>query len=321
MNAFTYIKNVGKSAKYIAIDIAKDYSPGLSSLAEQASELGPELYKSIKEFKANPGDKVEELGYINDTKDVFKEFGKNLLEDVKTGNFYNKQRIQAGEEEDFNNMMKSMGIDLDFDSDFADDDFGDFEFEDDDKAATAKAEMGVEQQTTAATIKALDITGSKISGAIGSATVNSADYIVKSNRANNKAIYSLTNRGFERTTAGLAAINSNITNLVNLAQPLTTHMQNSQQFFTNSTNNQEKMINLLTQISENTAPKVINTNSFKRKSNTVDDFITDGVLDIRNTLDFIKGGINDFRQSVKSLLGFDLMGGFKGSLNAIVNPK
>ena len=306
LNALSYIRNVGRSFGYSAIDVVKEFNPTTSSFAKNAKEFGSNLYESVRDFKSNAADMENEKSLTGQIKDVVSDMKKNIIEDLKSGNYYNQQRIKKAEE----SLMGSMfGMDFD-DFDFGDsDDFGDFDFDDGDDSG--EVEAAAIKSSGSELEQALDTVGQKSAGAISMATIESADYIVQSSKQSSKAIYSLTSRGFNQVSTGLAAINSNLSSLIQLGEPITTHIQNSSVFYTKSTENQEKALKLLEKIAENTTPVAKKDSTLNRKKNTISSLIGDnGAFDLSAYFDMVKENAKSQVEMVTSML--DLAGGVKG---------
>lgn len=314
MNAIQYVKNVGKSFGYISIDTLKTYNPALTNMAKSAKELSSDLYQSIKDFKYNVSNKTssDEQSLVGQSKDVIFDFWKNTKEDLMSGNFYNKQRMQQAEDE----AMKSfMGGDLNFDFSF-DEDFGDFEFEDDEVSADAKVTTDVQVQTTQAMIQSMDNVGSRVAGSITNSVVRSTDYIVSASNRSSKAIYDLTNRGFSNVTTGLAALNANMNVIVSIAEPLNAHMQNSATFYSKSTEFQAKALELLSKIADNTSPKDLKQRSSRTKY-TINDLMSDGIIDVKAYSDMVIENVKGYTDMIFGLL--DMTGGVKGAASGVTS--
>lgn len=314
MNAIQYVKNVGKSFGYISIDTLKSYNPALTNMAKSAKELSSDLYQSIKDFKYNVSNKTssDEQSLVGQSKDVIFDFWKNTKEDLMSGNFYNKQRMQQAEDD----MVKSfMGGDLNFDFSF-DEDFGDFEFEDDEVSADAKVTADVQVQTTQAMIQSMDNVGSKVAGSITNSVVKSTDYIVSASNRSSKAIYDLTSRGFGNVTTGLAALNANMNVIVSIAEPLNAHMQNSATFYSKSTEFQAKALELLSKIADNTSPKDLKQRSSRTKY-TINDLMSDGIIDVKAYSDMVIENVKGYTDMIFGLL--DMTGGVKGAASGVTS--
>lgn len=236
-NAANYVKNVGRSFGYAAIESLGNTSPTLKALFSDNKDTVQSLYQEIKDFASSPLEKIRSnekiMSYSNDIKTGF----ANLKDDIRTGNFYNMERQNAS-------MMSMMGLD--------DDIFGDIDFDSDladlDSSIASKESADIAN----AEIDAMDDIGSRVSSSVSMATAKSAEYIVKANGENTRAVLHQTSRIFDAMSTGLLGINKTLGSIAQLAQPLTAHMQNSSVFYTETTKNQEKMIELLNTIAENT---------------------------------------------------------------------
>ena len=307
VNALTYVKNVGKSFGYSTIDALKSYNPQITALAEGAKELSESLYETIDSFKAKMNDTDDEKGLIGIGRDGIAEMRNNLFEDLKTGNWYNKQRAEKIQDDA---AMKMFGFD---EEEFNLDDL-DFNFDDDeldlnmdDDFDSTEAIVNAQKSSTESIVNAMDSVAAKASGAIAEANVRSADYIVASNRQSSKALYSLNNRGFQQVSAGISALNANIQQLVTLGEPLTSHMQNSATFYTESS---EFHKNVMTKLD-----KIIELNSIKEESyrssrKNLNYLLNDGVLDLSAYFDFISENVKEVTDDIKGML--DMVGGAEG---------
>lgn len=299
--ALRYMKNVSRSLGYGLIDNFTEANPTVAALLKESKDLKTDLYQSIGSFKANSkGYNSEFKSTINDfTKDMY----KNLASDLRSGNWYNKARINKVSDEQMSAML---GIDFD--------DFGDFDADFGDSDLDAQA--SIQEDAAKAEAAAMDNVGAKVSNAVSTATIRSADYIVQGARANSQALYNLTNAGFSSLSTGLAAINSNIGVLMKLGEPLTQHMQNSMMFYTKTNEYQEKALALLTQIANNTMPISGDKKNKNKRGLNLSDLITaDGTIDIKQIVELTKTKAKDSIGMIKDLLG--LGGGAKGMLKGI----
>ena len=235
--AARYVKNVGRSLGYAMVESLGNNAPTLKALFSDNKDTVQSIYQEIKEFASSPLDKIKSneklMSYSNDIKTGF----ANLKDDIKTGNFYNYERQNSA-------MMSMMGLDEDI--------FGDIDFDSD----LADLDSDIASASTAAAaskeIDAMQDVGERVSTSVSMATAQSAEYIVKANAESTRAMINQTTRIFNSMSAGMLGINKTLGSIAQLAQPLTVHMQNSSVFYTETTKNQEKMIELLTTIAENT---------------------------------------------------------------------
>ena len=308
VNALTYMKNVGRSLGYSVIDTLKSYNPTVVAAADNAKTYTTDLYHAVKDFNASLKEKKDanEATLMGDVKDTLNEIWTNTKSDLLSGNLYNKQRIKSAEDE----AMKAMFGDFDLDFD---DDFGDFDF-DDDMGDDDTDKVSAEMESAKAIVTGADIIGAKMSGSINSTTVAVGDHIAKSQERSSKAIYSLTERGFGQITVGLSALNSNLTVLSAVAEPLNTHMQNSATFYAKSTEFQNKMLEMMEKVVNNTdnGGSEKNRGSGSSTANRISDLITsDGVIDLKAYSEMVMKNIRNYTDIAKDML--DMMGGVKGA--------
>ena len=200
----SYAKNVLRSAGYITVESVKGVNPTLTSYLTETANASKEMYDFVKDFRRKSKDKLNDAG-----SGLFKEvdkYKKNILDDIRTGKFYNPER----EKKTLDEYMKKEGFsfdDIDFD---IDENFGE-----DEKSSSGDS----------AAINNLSKTQQKLTAA-------STDEIVRSGRANAKMTIKSTNRAFGMVNNSLAVINTSILNLhQDLAKPLNTHIINSSNFY------------------------------------------------------------------------------------------
>ena len=307
MNAIQYVKNAGKSLGYATIDVLKSYNPGIIASATQVKEFSSEVYQSIKDFNSNLRNANTEDGIVGQAKDAAKDILKSVKEDIASGNWYNKQRINANQEAMFNEMMGLDGEDFNFDFD---DDFGDFN--DDDLESSTKQEISAEKQTAREIVGSVDAIAAKSVAAISNASVKSAEYIATTQERSARALYNLNEKAFGTITKGIGSMTASLNVMQSLAEPLTTHMQNAATYYTKSTEFQNKALDLLTKIEQGINPQDSKSkySSSKRKI-TPDDLVTDGTLDLKNYVQFISENVKESMETVTALL--DMFGGIKGA--------
>lgn len=318
MNALQYMKNVGKSVKYVGIDALKNYNPTTVGLADSAKDLASDLYQSIKDFKGTYIDESSEKSLVGLVKSTVADMRTSITEDIKSGKFYNEERS--------NKAISSMMDDMMDGFDFSGDDFGDFDFDFDDdsdnsgsndNSATSelKAELSSDEQNTKEMIMSMDVVGRRSSQQISMSSIKSAEYIVAAQQESSRAIYSMASKGFNQVSTGLAAINANISNLVQLGVPLTAHMQNSTEYFKHSTDFEDKTIKFLEQIAKNTAPSGPDAVKGKGPKYTYDSLISGGILDLRAYMEMVTENVKEMTSIFGSLVG---MGGGAKSMSKMI---
>ena len=220
-----YIKNVGKSVSYAAIDAVKEPTETMTDFMETNEDLFKIIYSATKNYKRT----IKLIDRSIKQSKIYEAAGlgiQNIKEDLKTGKLYNKQR------EDQQGMEGFMG------SEFAD--FSDFET---DEAVYNYDEDDYSDESvdddTAATVKAMSQTANGLSNSIiyssqaqSEVVVESADAIIKTNIASSK-LASIQNEkissnivaGFSGVQAGLSTVNAVLTG------PMTQFMNESTKFY------------------------------------------------------------------------------------------
>ena len=221
-NPVSYAKNVLRSAGYIAAESIKGVNPTLTSYITETASSARDMYDYAKNFKRNFKEKLNSTETSESLKG-FEKTKKNILDDIRTGKFYNPER----EKKAFNEYIKKEGFsfdDLDFD---VDENFG---------------EDSESSSTEASAINNLSMTQQKLTAA-------STDEIVRSGRANTRMTIKSTNVVFGRLNNSLAVINSSILNLhQDLAKPLNNHIINSSNFYQVATSELAKQTSYLENI-------------------------------------------------------------------------
>lgn len=294
MNASQYLRNVGKSMGYIAIDGFKNLAPNTSALFSNAKDFSSDLYQTINDFKGKAvGSGTDSIK--SSIKNTASETWKNARDDFLSGKWYNKERKDAAADQ----MLKDMGFDFDFDFDF--DDFGDA-FDETDKATVEQS-----QKETEAVIGTINGSVASAANTVASVTAKSTDYLASVQNANAAAMYELNTQGFNNVNLGMNAINANISALVSLAKPLTDHMQNSAVFYAKSTEYQQKTVSLLEQLVKNTTPVQKKRSSGKA---SFEDYISDSGIDLARLFGDMKENSSKTIKEYKEL--FAMLGGGKG---------
>lgn len=236
----SYLSNVLKSIKYATIDTVAEMNPVIVEQYSSNKDFVKEAIDEIKEKSKNK--KSNSSNYVKDT---IKNTYKNLKEDLKSGNFYNKTRI---EEEESKAMEKAFGMSFDFDTDFDmgdafnetddfnfDDDFGDTE-ESDTSSGNSSANdpfaakiMAVAMGQTSSAIKK---SNSKTANAIGGLMVETSKFTADIIAASTDRMITGVSAAAGIIHNDLTAINTNLGKVVEFTDSaLRTHIENSVTFY------------------------------------------------------------------------------------------
>ena len=229
----TYAKNVLKSIKYVATETAKGVNPTLTNYISDNVSAAKDMYYAVKDFK---GTVRNELGKMvgEENLDSLKDVKKNILDDLKTGKFYNAEREDAA----IGAFAESMGMTgFDFDDE-------DFDFDDDNKEESS-SESSESSEITGA-IHGLGnqlsyhqlITSEAVAGKIaGNATKNSRNMML-----NNQRLFGMMNNS-------LSVINSSILNLhTDIVKPVNSLALNADTFFKQTSEEMAKQTKYLEDI-------------------------------------------------------------------------
>ena len=124
VKAGSWLANAMKSVGLSSRDIVQNVMPNTIGAAESAVETVGEITDSLRDLKGQRG-KLTRAFDANVYTQLAKEGLKNALEDLKSGDFYNKKRFDEYTEKAMNDMGGDFdfgGMDDSFDEDF---DFGD----------------------------------------------------------------------------------------------------------------------------------------------------------------------------------------------------
>nr|DAY70924.1 MAG TPA: CHAP domain protein [Caudoviricetes sp.] len=230
----TYAKNVLKSIKYVATETAKGVNPTLTNYISDNVSAAKDMYYAVKDFK---GTVRNELGKMvgEENLDSLKDVKKNILDDLKTGKFYNAEREDAA----IGAFAESMGMTgFDFDDE-------DFDFDDNDNKEEESSSDNESSEITGA-IHGLGnqlsyhqlITSEAVAGKIaGNATKNSRNMML-----NNQRLFGMMNNS-------LSVINSSILNLhTDIVKPVNSLALNADTFFKQTSEEMAKQTKYLEDI-------------------------------------------------------------------------
>ena len=292
-NAIKYLSNVGKSVAYSTIDKVKEMNPAVTSFKSTNADVLRSSYDAITHLRQY-SKKVK-----NNVLDS--QYGKaalkardNLFEDIRTGKFYNRERINKAESEAADNLLNG-------------DEFGfDFEFIDD---STSKSDEEI------STNDMLDLVAEKSSTAVSTAVARSAEYIVTANSQMNKSLYEQNKAIFSGIHTDISTLNDNIGKLIEFANnPLQTHMSNSTTYYETSTKLDQERNEILKELLDLQRDyyKSKQTSSSKKPTSIMDLIDSEGMLDISAFAKHIKdrakskdGGASDMIKMMFEMGGID----------------
>lgn len=225
-----YIKNIGKSVVFGAIDVSKEVSPTSYEMIETNQDLLKTIYHGIRDYR----------GTLRKTKDLITgskiwEAGEaginNALEDIKTGKFYNNDRVDQA--------AASMGFDTSFDDSDLDIDFSDSDTSED----VSDGDKFI--------AKAADDSSRANAKAISRALVETTKYSAEVSKANTSLLYAQNAAIGREITSGLFSINDNLGKMLEFSTSvIQTHAANSTKFYDTVSKTQQEMSAMLKELVE-----------------------------------------------------------------------
>lgn len=215
-----YLKNLGKSIKYVAINEVRETLP----IVFETKETNEEALSSIRASFRNKN-KLKTISTIAKDSEFYKtgnDIYKNLKSSIKTGSFYSQKRQDKAD----NEFMKSfMGEDFNFDDDFKDEEGFDESEDSLNENADSLNELnndlnsGFEASATA----------------ISNTTIESARYVGETVKASAAMAYAQNSEQTFLMRTGFKSLDDGLKKLVHFnSDILQKHIQNSTTFFDNT---------------------------------------------------------------------------------------
>lgn len=272
-SAVKYLSNVTKSVKYAAIDALKDLNPIIVEGVEENADVAKVTYSSIKNFKTIVPKAAKSLA-DSQVGELAREAKKNLLEDLKSGKFYNRERTNRVE----NDLVES----------FVDDDYSEFMVDGDD-------DLGFDTDSNEFLADAMDEVGEKTSSAVGQVLAKTAEYQVEATRQSTTRILAQSAAAVATIHGDLAAVNANIAGVVRFNQEvMATHIENSRMFYERQQQQMSEQIALLTEIRD--IQKAVFTptkKGFNSKVKVSDIFTANGMINLAEYFKYVQQNIKD----------------------------
>ena len=306
----SYLSNVLKSIKYATIDTVAEMNP---VIVEQYSSNKDFVKETIDNIKSKSGDN-KTGDYVKNT---IKKTYKNLKEDLLSGNFYNKTRI---EQEENAAMEKVFGLDfssfdgmddafnesddsafnMDWDSD---DSFGGEDSED--LSASDKYTADVMAYAMGQTTKAIKKSNSKSTRALGGLMVETSKFNADVIAASTEKMLGGIGAASGIVHNDLSAVNANLGKVIEFTDSaLRTHIENSTTFYETQKQQMQEQTDILKEIRDMQSNMM---NPKKKKDNDSvnisDIFGSEGSLDLRAYKDYLKQNKRGFENTQFGMLG------------------
>ena len=211
----SYVKNVGKSVAYATVKSLELNAPSIKEFMDSNNEIFKNIYSGVRNYKQTFKDAEKTFRQTNLYKTI--DLGlKNLVEDAKTGKFYN-DRAQTDEE--YQNAI--LGMDSD------DDDYS----------------FSVESSSSSSKSSEAKMITDSFDNAIGAAAISNntaiaegTNLVIRSSRANAKLMMGKLDFMTAKLNAGMGTVYTEIgkTNQF-LNGPLMNHLENSRKYYEETT--------------------------------------------------------------------------------------
>ena len=246
-NIISYTRNLTKSIKYSTIDAMKDMNPVITGFYKNNQSILQETYKAIKDIKGYAKESDQIRDFQSKYGGLAKDFYENLREDLRSGKFYNKERIEKVEGEIAAQMS---GLD-DFD----------FGLED-----TFESSSSSSLNDTSLDFSDLDTVAEKSTTAVGEIMARTAQYQVEAQRQSTKALLDQNSAIFGKLNTSIGVVNSNLAMVVNyMKENSTTHYNNSKDYYENSTRMHQETNEMLKELLERDAKEIQKQEELDRK--------------------------------------------------------
>lgn len=306
----SYLSNVLKSIKYATIDTVAEMNP---VIVEQYNNNKDFVKETIDNIKSKSGDN-KTGDYVKNT---IKKTYKNLKEDLLSGNFYNKTRI---EQEENAAMEKVFGLDFSsfdgmddafnesddsaFNMDWDNDDsFGTDDSED--LSASDKYTADVMAYAMGQTTKAIKKSNSRSTRALGGLMVETSKFNADVIAASTEKMLGGIGAASGIVHNDLSAVNANLGKVIEFTDSaLRTHIENSTTFYETQKQQMEEQTDILKEIRDMQSNMM---NPKKKKDNDSinisDIFGSEGSLDLRAYKDYLKQNKRGFENTQFGMLG------------------
>ena len=284
-SAKSYARNVLKSAKYIGLDVIKNFDPDIRDFLSDTGNIFTDMYDVVENAKKTVKDTIDKIfGSDSSTLETVKQIAKNTFDDLRTGQFYNQERQDAI----FNDMF---GGDMSFG------------WDDDSKDSDDDSDSKKESK---------DISNTEMTNRISSSQqlsgMNTASMIIANDNKNTKISMSANMQMFNATNQTLLGINTSLINIQQgLVNPLQTHIQNFNKFATVATEQLAKQTKYLSILASQIQKKDSNKQNFgeNKEIESYNDIFGYGALpNIYNWANHVKEKIKQESSTLTSMAEF-----------------
>ena len=339
----TWFKNVIKSMGYTSIDLIKEITPAATEFVETNNDVAMNIVNTMRGNITQEKFMDRTMDNISPLVKMSSQGLKNALEDIKTGNFYNKEREQQYLDNVTSELENDMfgdfeDEDFDFGDDFEVDDFDESDmfgdFEDDEKPSKPKVQpvkvMNDTSKPSDFIPAAQMIAGSSAQNTM--VTVKSIQSLGKQQKAFQIQSLMRDEEYNNRLFGSLASINDNLSSVLKIkTENESKFISVGMEFFGTQIEKMDELIKY--QKGDDRTPEEIK-DDIRAKDNKEDIFMASGVLDVEAYLKNIKQNIMDIDEismlfdsvsdltddedMMQQLIAKPLVGIIKGSMKSLI---
>ena len=307
--ANSWAKNVLQSMGYSAMEVFEELTPNIANMASTGAQTAQKIVEDLKNNKPESksvGKSLEDNVYYGIGKDWF----KNALDDLKSGNLYNKKRYDETAEAMFDDF--DIGGDDDFDFGDDSDDFdlgGDEDFFDDNITSSddgASASFVTKSKNGATITQVSMINNIGPDSPIVKATENQTEVLIRSSEIANEttiasvqALLSANSKLGSDLTGLLTTINQSVSDTnENVSKIISEHYAVASQFYSDNMDIHKSILEEIKKIGEFTKPAESDSTLKKqRESKDALDMFSNGLMDVKAYGDFVKKNITSMLES------------------------
>lgn len=289
-----YLKNVTRSIAFSAMDVAKaDMAPDVIEFAQTNKDVFVSSYAALKNPKAALKKSVQAIQSSKVYQAV--DYGtKNLFQDLRTGNFYNRERIARDE-------ASLAGLDVDDWNDLSE--FGVDNNWEDGKSSGSRSSASEVTAGDKMVISSIEGSNAAMTKATVNAIVGSADSMNKNMRINTAMLYTQNEKLFSGLSNSMSAINNTMNAIFKVqSQALENMDKNMSSYFTESIKLDternaimKEMLEMQRNMYKSAADKEKESANSKRSNKKFrwNDISSGGMPDLGNYMASIKKNINN----------------------------
>lgn len=295
-NIPSYVKNLKRSGKNMIIEQARSLMPGLSDTIASSRDI----YKEIRSFDKDYGRRYAN-SYVSRNKNLvfgpLKDFVHNMKEDLKSGKFYNEERMLGDERNGIDQMLGGFG-------DIEDDDMMMSDSDLQNARITSKFDVYLKATTNS-------LSNRSLSNSLNEVNINNTDYIANVNTLNNSKIMALTSKHHIEQMAQLKNLETIGMSMMKFNEEIiAAAIERQDKFHEDILQETRELKDLIREQTEfNMSRFKSGTNNAPKGSPIMDIVESNGSINIKNYLKNIKGnvsnkmifGVDDFSMLAKSI--------------------